>query len=282
MRILVTGWSGMLASALKDLDWKSDTLVFVDVDLCDITSVESIKHCVDVDRPQLIINCAGYTNVDAAEDIWRKDNALINAWWVYVLAKVAKEIGSDFITFSSDYVFDGVKRWWYMEDDVVNPINHYGVAKALGEQLCLDINPSSIVIRTSRLYGWWKYYKNFVNTMIEICRNKDEVRVINDQWWCPTYTWDLADVIKTIVSSLGQRRWKILHCSGHTDLSGVSWFDFACKIFQLSCVSIQCFPVASSEYPTKARRPQHSVLLNSYPELALPFWEEGLKRYVLL
>lgn len=133
-------------------------------------------------RPDIILNCAAYTNVDEAEGSGKKANFDINALGVFHLAKIASEQNMDFITLSTDYVFDGTKEGGYSEDDICNPINEYGISKYLGEKLALEENGNSIVVRTSWLYGGGKEYKNFVNTMLKLSETRSELKIINDQF----------------------------------------------------------------------------------------------------
>jgi dTDP-4-dehydrorhamnose reductase len=205
-------------------------------------------------------------------------NYNINTLWVYNLAKITNKYNIDFITISTDYVFDGLNKNWYNENEKCNPINGYWMAKYLWESLALSENKNSIIIRTSWLYGWWKRFKNFVNTMIKLSENHNELKVINDQFWIPTYTYDLSEAISKVIEKKSIYRWKIFHFSNSSKES-ISWFDFASKIFKITWKDIKINPCNSEEYKTKAKRPDFSVLLNN-SKIILRDWKEGLKDYI--
>jgi dTDP-4-dehydrorhamnose reductase len=219
----------------------------------------------------------------------------VNSLWVHNLAKLSAEHTIDFITISTDYVFDGSKKEWYTEDDVCNPINSYGMAKYLWEQLAQQENPDSIIIRTSRLYWWGKEYierrddkgdvelipryKNFVNTIINLWTNRDEVKVVNDQFGAPTYTIDLCEAIAKIIDNIEDYKWKILHFCNQTKDGGISWFEFAEEICKVAGISTKLTPCSSQEFVTKAPRPQCSKLIN-WSDMHLRSWEEWLHEYL--
>lgn len=281
MKILLTGSHGMLASELQGLDRSDHSLLCVDKDQLDITDVQAVDRFFDLQKPDICINCAAYTNVEDAEDIGKQLNYSVNHIAVGYLAQSCKKHNAGFITISTDYVFKGQKHEGYLENDSKNPLNDYGRAKDQGENLALELNPKSIIIRTSRLYGWWKEFKNFVNTMLRLSETKTELNIINDQWGNPTYAQDLAVKIQDICKHVWKREGKILHCSNQTPDWWITRYDFAKEIFTQTRKSIVCHPIPASQYPTKAKRPTHSKLLNSYPEMSLPDWKDALKSYLI-
>ncbi|MDD5770510.1 MAG: NAD(P)-dependent oxidoreductase, partial [Candidatus Gracilibacteria bacterium] len=203
----------------------------------------------------------------------------INTLGVYNLAKVTNELNIDFITISTDYVFDGENENGYNENDECNPINEYGMSKYLGEKLAIDENKNSIIIRTSWLYGGGKNFKNFVNTMLKLAENKNELKVVNDQFGIPTYTKDLSLAIKEVIENLENFRGQILHFSNSSSGNGITWFEFASEIFNIANVKIKVIPCSSEEFITKAKRPKFSKLINN-SGINLRDWKEGLKDYL--
>ncbi len=277
-KILLTGANGMFATDFIKY-WSSDfEIIWFDRMWLDITDFETSKKNISEIMPDIILNAAAYTAVDDAEDIGKLKNFEINTLWVYHLAKISKELNIDYITLSTDYVFDGQKKEWYAENDIQNPINEYGMSKYLWEKLALQENKNSIIIRTSWLYGGGKEFKNFVNTMLKLSQTKTELKVVNDQFWIPTFTKDLAFAIWEVIESISEYRWNILHFS-NTSLGPITWFDFAKKIFEISKKNIHVIACSSTEFQTKAKRPQFSLLKNN-SNIQLRNWEDWLKNYL--
>ena len=184
-------------------------------------------------------------------------NPNINATSVGEIAKQCAAINATLILISTDYVFDGNGKEPYKPYDATNPVNYYGYTKWLGEKLALENNPNTIIIRTSWLYA--EHGNNFVKTMLRLMKERNELKVVNDQIGTPTYATDLANVIMNIVIELnkGNTNKGIYHFSN----SGViSWFQFAEVIKELSLSNCTILPIASSAYPTPAKRPAYSVL----------------------
>lgn len=253
-------------------------IIGVDRSECDVTSLESIQKCLDAYKPDVVLNCAAYTRVDDAEDIWANENFLVNAMWPYYLAKATYERGIWLITISTDYVFDGEKWSLYTPEDTPNPINAYGRAKWLWEKLALQENPRSIVVRTSWLYGGWPQHKNFVKTILRLAKEKDEIKVVNDQVGLPTYTIDLSNALKSLISDTNLYNARVLHLCGASVMS-TTWYDFATEIVALTVSSVQVKSCSTTEYLTKAKRPQKSELLNSSSYL-LPDWRIGISHFI--
>lgn len=277
-KILVTWWNWMLAYDFKKYFWNHFEILSFGKNELNITKIEKIEKKVSEIKPDIILNFAAYTKVDLAEDEWKKENFEVNTLWVYNLAKISNKYNIDFITFSTDYVFNWEKSDWYDEDDLCNPINEYWMSKYFSEKIWKIENKNTIIIRTSWLYGWWKEFKNFVNTIIKLSEIKNELKVINDQFWFPTYTKDLCDWIFKIIENISNYRWQILHLSNSWE-KWVTWFDFASEIFKISWKNTMVIPCTSDEYITKAKRPNFSVL-NNNSEIKLRNWKEWLKNYL--
>ena len=222
-KVLVTWAKWMLASDFIKYQSKKFKITWYDKKQLDITNIENIENIILKDKPDIILNCAAYTNVDNAEDIWKKLNYDINTMWVYTLAKITNKYNIDFITISTDYVFDWKKDNWYNENDICNPLNNYGMSKYVWEKMALQENKNTIIIRTSWLYGWWKEFKNFVNTILKLSEIKDELKIVNDQFWIPTYTKDLTFAIVELITKIKKNRWNILHFSNSWNKS-ITWF----------------------------------------------------------
>ena len=219
----------------------------------------------------MIIHCAAYTNVDKAEE--DKDNAfLINEKGSENLAKVSGENSIPIVAISTDYVFDGTANKPYTPEDKTNPINVYGASKLAGELAIQKYNPMHYITRTSWLYGI--HGKNFVETMFSLAEKLPQLKVVNDQIGCPTWTVALSYGILNLIRQ--EMPYGIYHLcgSGYT-----SWYEFAKKIFELSNTDKTVIPCSTEEFPRPASRPKYSVMDNSE---MLPAWEDSLKNYLQL
>ncbi|MEO6313653.1 MAG: dTDP-4-dehydrorhamnose reductase [Chitinophagaceae bacterium] len=278
--ILVTGANGQLGTAIKQLSvlypqFHYKFLVKHDLPIHQSDKVEAYFNEI---QPAYCINCAAYTAVDKAET--EKELAmLVNGEAVGVLATVCKSTGTKFLHVSTDYVFDGTGTSPYQEDDFTNPVNYYGVTKLQGEQLCMQYNAESIIIRTSWVYA--THGNNFVKTMLRLMKERDNLNVVNDQFGSPTYAADLAGCILSVVAAneAAGKRWTpgIYHYSNE---GIINWFDFATAIGKLSGSNCQVHPVPATAYPTAARRPAYSGMskekIKSIYKLVIPAWEKSL------
>ena len=271
MKILILGHKGMLGHELADVFKDGHELVLWDREQIDISKKEEVIKKISKLYPDVVVNAAAYTAVDDAEN--NKDLVYkVNSCAVGFLATACKEINALFIHFSTDYVFDGENHNGYKEDHPYNPINVYGKSKALGEKMILDISSKYYIIRTSWLFG--KHGKNFVETMLRLVKENRDIKVVNDQFGSPTYAKDLASEVRKLVES--EKSSGIYHI---TNSGSCSWYDFALKIFELSNLNLKVKPVKSEEFPTPARRPIYSMLLNTkLPPMRK--WEEALKDYL--
>lgn len=286
-KIIITGCNGQLGRAVnKVLGAKKEySLVNTDVvqtDLADsaldITDVEAVLSFVEEVKPYAIINCAGYTNVNACEtDI---DNAYrINAVGPRNLSIGATKTGAKIVHISTDYVFPGDGNRPYVEFDATGPKSVYGESKLAGEVFVREFAEKYFLLRTAWLYGEGK---NFVKTMLSLSEKYDEVTVVNDQFGSPTYALELA---KAIACLLPTENYGIFHatCEGQC-----SWADFSREIFRLAGKKTRVKDVTTEEYdaknPSSAPRPAYSVLDNFMLRLTTDFtfatWEEAIADYM--
>ncbi|MDD3144504.1 MAG: dTDP-4-dehydrorhamnose reductase [Candidatus Gracilibacteria bacterium] len=276
--ILLTGSNGMLATDFVKYCGNDFKIHAFDKHNLDITNIEEIEKIISEIKPDIVLNCAAYTAVDDAEDIGKLKNYEINTIGVYNLAKITNRYNMYFITISTDYVFDGENKNGYSENANCNPINEYGMSKYLAEKLALSENINTIIIRTSWLYGGGKQFKNFVNTMLKLSETRNELKVVNDQFGIPTYTKDLSFAIKETIEKINNLKGTILHFSNSSD-KPITWFDFASEVFKLSGKNISLIPCISSEFITKAKRPNFSSLINN-SDIKLRNWKEGISDYI--
>ena len=275
-RILVTGANGQLGQSIleQSKNYKEIECFFVTRNELDITNEELINHYFEDKSFDFVINCAAYTAVDKAED--DQENAyLVNAKATEFLAKITNEKGIPFIHVSTDYVFDGTEAQPRLETDQTNPLGVYGQTKLDGENLALENNPKTIILRTAWVYS--RFGNNFVKTMLRLFNDKDSISVVADQIGSPTNAIDLADAILTIISK-NDLTYGIFNYSNEGECS---WFEFAQKIKEFSNSTIEINPVPTSAYPTKAKRPAYSLLdkskIKEVYQLNIPTWEDSLK-----
>lgn len=278
--ILVTGANGQLANEIRELSsgFPAFKFLFTSREELSIEDKEAVESFFQDQSIQYCINCAAYTAVDKAENEIEKA-FLINAEAVGNLATICKNHGAKFIHISTDYVYDGTKGEPLKETDDVGPINIYGRSKLKGEELALENNPASIVIRTSWVYS--SFGANFVKTMLRLFPVKEQLNVVSDQVGSPTYAADLAEVIMQFVQKMetGQSFSGIYNYSN----SGITnWYQFASAIRELSKSNCKILPVSSSAYITPAKRPLYSVMdtskVKATLEIDVPFWKDSLKR----
>lgn len=281
MKILVTGANGQLGNEVRILakqhsDWE---FIFSDIsqhpdgeptEFLDITSPIAMEGKLDA-----IINCAAYTNVDAAED--NEELAYkLNATAAGNLAQLAKTKGATLIHISTDYVFDGKHTTPCKEDDKPCPVSAYGRTKLSGEIAVQESGCRYAIIRTAWLYS--EFGKNFMKTMLKLTQERPSVNVVDDQVGTPTYALDLAKAIFTILIKGIEGKEGIYHFSNE----GVcSWYDFAKEIASLEGNGDKVHPCTSAEFPSKVVRPAYSVLDKTKIKTAfaadVPQWKESLK-----
>lgn len=277
MKILITGANGMLADAVK-LVFKREKLICTDVEDLDITNLNKVEEFVSKSKPDVIINCAAYTAVDKAEE----DFALarkINSDGPKNLAIAANKNDAILVHISTDYVFSGELpiQKSYTERDVKAPETVYGITKLIGEEAIKENTNNYYIFRTAWLYG---NGNNFVRTMLKLGKEKDEITVVSDQHGSPTYTMDLADVIKQALTK------KIPYGIYHvTNLGYTTWYEFAKEIFKLANIPCDVIPVTSEAYIRPAKRPKNSKLSKDKiltTGVEIPNWKTSLKGYIKL
>ena len=275
-KILVTGANGQLGQCLQKISsqFEEFEFIFTDSETLDITNKEEVNDFFWQNAPDFCINAAAYTAVDLAETDIEKA-FLVNADGTENLAEACAENNAQFIHVSTDYVFDGENNLAYTEEDFTNPLGVYGASKLAGDELALEVNPCSVILRTSWVYS--EFGKNFVKTMLSLFATKEELNVVADQFGQPTNANDLAEAIMKIIKSE-----KITPgIFNFSNLGRISWFDFAEKIAELSDAKIKLNAIETSQYPTPAKRPKNSVLdldkISKTYAVPLKPWEESLE-----
>ena len=265
MKILMTGSDGQLGRELSvSLEYKRTALgvpailkeetetILTDASTLDITDEDSVMRFAKESRPDVIINCAAFTNVNACES--ERDAAInVNAYGVRNLAMAANEVNATLVHISTDYVFSGEGDTPYTENDITNPINEYGRSKLEGERFAL-MAKKVFVIRTSWLYGI--YGNNFVKTILSKAKDQKELHVVSDQYGTPTNAEDLAHHVLTLI---GTKSYGIYHASG---MGVTSWYEFAKTALDFYGSDALLLPCKTEDYPTPARRPKYSALEN--------------------
>ena len=275
-KILVTGANGQLGQCLQKISsqFEEFEFIFTDSETLDITIKEEVNDFFWQNAPDFCINAAAYTAVDLAETDIEKA-FLVNADGAENLAEACAENNAQFIHVSTDYVFDGENNLAYTEEDFTNPLGVYGASKLAGDELALEVNPCSVILRTSWVYS--EFGKNFVKTMLNLFATKEELNIVADQFGQPTNANDLAEAIMKIIKSE-----KITPgIFNFSNLGRISWFDFAEKIAELSEAKIKLNAIETSQYPTPAKRPKNSVLdldkISKTYAIQLKPWEESLE-----
>ena len=268
MKILVTGANGMLGQDICPiLEDEGFDVIETDIHNFDITNVEQVKSFLLEHKPEYVVHCAAYTNVDKAEE--EKELAFkINYEGTKNIATVCKEQDITLIYISTDYVFDGEKQGKYLSNDKPNPQNVYGESKLKGEE---EVKKCSkyYIARTSWLYG--HHGKNFVETMISFAQ-KEELKVVDDQKGCPTWTVELCNGIITLINE--EMPYGIYHVCGSGE---TTWYDFAKEIFKLTNLNVNLKPCSTAEFPRPAKRPRNSVMENAK---ICRDWKLALKEYI--
>jgi dTDP-4-dehydrorhamnose reductase len=238
----------------------------------DITDRQAVAHALLEERPDAVVNCAAYTDVDGAED--DLDGAMNgNAEGAANVAAAAAEIGARVLYPSTDYVFDGSNSYPYVESDEPRPTSVYGQSKLAGEHETAEANPRHFIVRSAWLFG--TSGRNFVETMLSLARDHGEVLVVRDQIGSPTYTAHLADAL---IRLLDTEAYGIHHMASQGECS---WYDFAQEIFSQAAVECRVMSCTADEFGRRAPRPAYSVLgTEREAALYLPHWKEGLASYL--
>jgi dTDP-4-dehydrorhamnose reductase len=268
MRLLVTGAAGMLGRDVVAAAESAghDVIALARGDL-DITDADAVRAAVDRAHPDAVVNCAAWTDVDAAE-AYEAEATRLNGTAAGHVAAAAPYV----VQVSSDYVFDGSGTEPYAEDDPTGPGTAYGRSKLVGEQ-AVAAHGDHAIVRSAWLFGL--HGRNFVATMLKLAEDRDEVNVVADQIGCPTFTGHLAPALVQIAE---HHLTGILHVAGG---GRCSWYELAQATFEEAGVACTVNPVTTAEFPRPAPRPAWSVLGSTRPDApALPPWHEGLSTYL--
>ena len=274
--ILIIGAKGQLGYDFQRLfDKLKEEYIATDRDDLDITAIEKVREFVKDKNITLIINCAAYNNVDKAEDepeLCKK----LNTYAPRDLAIVAKEIGADYITYSTDFVFDGEKKAPYTEEDLPNPLSVYGKSKYEGEKEVFKVKPDSFVVRTSWVFGIAN--NNFNKQVISWSKSRDELSIVDDQISSPTYSKDLAyyswELIKT-------KKYGLYHLSNDGEASK---YDQGKYILDKIGWQGKLNRAKTKDFNLKAQRAEYTKLNSSKLEKVIgekiPLWTEGIDRFL--
>jgi len=286
MKVCITGSNGQLGSDIKKILIKSDKYTIIELTR-DKLNLEKIKdfHCILNNLEfDILINCAAYHKTDELEN--NSDLAFkINSFAANELAKICKLLDKKFIHISTDYVFGGdlKKQEKIKENEIPQPINIYGLSKSFGEKLISMNNPNSYILRVASLFGSAGSSGkggNFIETMIRLSKERDVLKVVNDQIMTPTYTYHVAIMLeKLLCKSINP---EIYHC---VNTDSCSWYEFTKEIFTLLNIKTKIVPCSSSEFKTVAMRPKFSALNNEKISQCLDFdiptWRSALKEYLI-
>jgi len=273
LKILVTGAGGMLGRDLVPMaEEAGHDVIGLAHDELDITQPAAVESAVRAEQPDAVINSAAWTDVDGAED--DLEGALaVNEAGAANVAAAAAEVRAKVIFPSTDYVFDGTKNKPWLESDETNPLGAYGRSKLAGEIATAEHNPRHFIVRSSWLFG--VAGKNFVDTMLGLGRDHDEVVVVKDQVGCPTYTGHLA---AGLVRLLEWDSYGVHHMAADGQCS---WYEFTIEIFAQAAVECRVLSQTSDMLNRKAPRPAYSVLgTERDPSIYLPHWKEGLAAFL--
>ncbi|MGV3026524.1 dTDP-4-dehydrorhamnose reductase [Clostridium thermobutyricum] len=288
MKILITGGKGQLGNELLSIiksgqaeigpleKAKEYEVVSYDVDKLDISDLNKVREVLNIEKPNVVINCAACTNVDGCES--NEELAFkVNSLGPRNLAIISEEIDAKLVQVSTDYVFSGEEREVpFREYDLTSPYSVYGKTKLMGEEFVKQYSKKAFIVRTSWLYGYVGH--NFVYTMRRLGSEKEFLTVVNDQKGNPTHANDLAYHILKLIET---EEYGIYHCTGKGECT---WYDFAKKIMELSKLNCDVRPCTSEEFKTPAKRPEYSSLDNMMLRCTIGDemrnWEEAIESFI--
>jgi len=281
MNILITGSNGQLGKSIQKISDQFSNLNFTytDIEELDITNVRELEIYFATNKIDVLINCAAYTAVDKAESEPQKAK-LINVTATGYLSELSNKFGFLLIHISTDFIFGGNRNKPYSESDSPEPLSYYAKSKADGETEILMKAERAVIFRTSWLYS--EYGNNFVKTIINLAKEREVLKVVNDQVGTPTYASDLAYMILINLPELVKlKRTEIYN---YSNKGQTSWYDFAMEIIRISQLNCQVLPIETKEYPLPAKRPKYSVLDKSKIVKAfgikIPDWEYSLRKCI--
>ena len=279
-KILIIGGNGQLGNCFRKLAPEYEDRFefdFTDSQTLNIIDRDQVSDYFYDFKPDYCINASAYTAVDLAETESEKAFA-VNSDGVGNLAEACAENKTIFIHISTDYVFDGETNISYSEDDFTNAQGVYGASKEKGEDLAMDLQPKTIILRTSWLYS--EFNKNFVKTMLHLFEVKEELGIVNDQFGQPTNANDLAQAVMNIVEK-ETKTYGIFHFSNYPE---TTWFNFAQKIADFSGSKIKLNPIKTSEFPTAAKRPKRSTMsldkIEEVYKIEPKYWQNSLEECI--
>ena len=287
MKGLVFGKTGQVGRSLSGSLKSLETAWFLDRERADLSRPETVRTAIETLEPDVVINTAAYTAVDQAESEPELAR-VVNADAPAAMARACAGIGAWLVHYSTDYVFDGTAAEPYGEDDPVSPLNVYGRTKLAGEEAIREIHDRHLIFRTSWVYS--NHGRNFLNTMLRLAAERDELNIVSDQIGAPTYAGSIADGTEKVLHVLSAHHAEDAGVAGvagvyHMTCAGrTSWYDFARSIFELSGWSdkVRVNPLATEAFPTPARRPLFSLLSNEKLErvfgVRLETWDDALRR----
>jgi dTDP-4-dehydrorhamnose reductase len=253
MRLFVVGADGQLGSDVVRLLSPTVEVIARVMDELDVTDRAALRQALEGSHPDVVVNCAAYTAVDRAET--EQDAAYrVNVLGACNVSQAARRVGARVVYFSTDYVFDGTATEPYTEDAPTGPLSVYGRTKLLGEQATREANPDHLILRLAWMYGSTGH--NFVRTILRLAREKDQLRIVDDQVGSPTFTEDVVHQLWTAIEE---------GCSGtyHCVNTGqASWYAFAAHIVHRLGLNVPVIPIHTVDYLTPARRPAWSVLID--------------------
>jgi dTDP-4-dehydrorhamnose reductase len=273
MKLLVTGAAGMLGRdvMLAAGNAGHDVVGFGRAEL-DVTNPAALAKKFELERPDVVINCAAWTDVDGAEAAEEAAFA-VNGTGAGNVAAAAAAVGAAIVYVSSDYIFDGVKAAPYVESDQPAPLSAYGRTKLAGEEATVAANKRHFVVRSAWLFGIGG--PNFVETMLRLAASGNEVLVVRDQVGSPTYTWHLAYGIVRLIEGI---EFGIHHMAA---AGQCSWYEFAREIFEQAKVECKVLSITTEEFGRPAPRPPFSALTSQREHaIRLPSWQDGLAGYL--
>ena len=288
MRILITGSKGQLGNELQRAlrtgstelgvipeAYRDNQVCAIDIDTVDITDMDAIQRVFAEFEPQIVFNCAAYTNVDACEenqDLCFKANAI----GPRNIAMLCTKYHAKLLHVSTDYVFAGDANAPYSEWDMPDPLGAYGRSKYLGEQYVREFCREYFIMRTAWLYGYDG--NNFVKTILRLARERGALKVVNDQIGTPS---NCVDLVHHMLKVAATQHYGVYHCTGE----GIcSWYDFACKIVEYSGIQATVDPCTTQEFPRPAKRPAYSALDNTMLRCTVGDdnrpWQQALKYFI--
>jgi dTDP-4-dehydrorhamnose reductase len=288
MRILVTGKNGQLGQSIHKIvtnNEQNNEFVFAGRDELDFSQNDNITKYFEENNFDVIVNCAAYTAVDKAESEIELANQ-INHIAIEKIATIAQKNNIKLIHISTDYVFDGGNSQPYIETDKSNPINVYGRTKLAGEQSIQKLMAAdAVIVRTSWVYS--EYGNNFVDTMLRLGKERDELSVVSDQTGSPTYATDLAGAILEIIQNKefneADQATQVYH---YSNADKCSWDKFAKEIFKLADIKCSVNPITTEQYPTPAQRPENTLMnkdkIVKKFGVEIPNWKDSLNTCISL